>query len=262
MAEGPAIIVSQDGPVARVTMNRPAVHNAFNEEVIAALAAAFQRLGQDERVRAVVLAGEGPSFSAGADLEWMRRAASWSEEENRRDALALAAMLRSIAECPRPVVARVQGNAFGGGVGLVAAADLAVATRSAQFAFTEVRLGLAPATISPYVVEKIGPGWALRLFLTGERVSAQRAQEIGLVYRVVPDEELDAAVEETLRALLSGGPHAQAEIKRLVRTVVASRGPQVDEFTSSLIAGLRTGTEGQEGIRAFLERRRPEWSVH
>ena len=256
---GQVVRLDRDGPVARVTLDRPQVHNAFNEEVIAGLHEAFRRLAEDDHVRVVVLAGEGPSFCAGADLDWMRRAASWSEEENRRDAAALAAMLRAVAECPRPVVARVHGNAYGGGVGLVAAADLAVAADNVQFAFTEVRLGLAPATIAPHVVEKIGPGWALRLFLTGERIDAQQALRIGLVYRVVPPEELDAAVQEVVRMLLSGGPQAQAACKELVRRVAGDRGPDVDDYTARLIAALRTGPEGQEGIRSFLEKRRPGW---
>ncbi len=255
----PVVRLSRDGPMARVTLARPEVHNAFNEEVIARLHEAFRQVASDDTVRVVVLTGEGPSFCAGADLDWMGRAASWSAQENERDAAALAAMLRAVAECPRPVVARVQGNAYGGGVGLVAAADLAVAASTAQFAFTEVRLGLVPATIAPYVVEKIGPGWALRLFLTGERIDAEQALRIGLLYRVVPPEGLDAAVEGLVRTLLLGGAQAQAACKELVRRVASDRGPEVDEYTARLIASLRTGPEGQEGIRSFLDKRRPRW---
>lgn len=259
MAGGDFVRVERRGPVVRVVMDRPDVHNAFNETVIAELAAAFEGLRDDASARVVVLASEGKSFSAGADLDWMRRAAGFSEEENRRDAAALAAMLRSIAECPHPVVARVQGGAFGGGAGLVAASDLAIAAESAQFGFTEVRLGLIPATISPHVVEKIGPGWAMRLFLTGERFDATRALDIGLVYHVVPDEDLDAAVQETVDALLSGGPQAQAMCKEMIRRVAATRGREVDDYTSGLIGRARTRAEGQQGIRAFLEKRKPEW---
>ncbi len=254
-----AVKVSRDGPVARVTLCRPEVHNAFNEEVIALLAQAFIALREEEGLRVVVLQGEGPTFCAGADLGWMRRAASWGEEENRRDALALASMLRLVATFPRPVVARVQGGAYGGGVGLMAAADLAIAAEDAQFAFTEVRLGLAPATISPYVIEKIGPAWARRLFLTGERISARRAYELGLLYRVVPPEELDDAVTETVRALLRGGPQAQFACKELVARVSADPSPQVDDYTSRLIAQLRASEEGREGVQAFLEKRDPRW---
>jgi len=254
-----AVKVSRDGPVARITLCRPEVRNAFNEEVIALLAQAFIALRDEETLRVVVLEGEGPIFCAGADLDWMRRAASWSEEENRRDAMALASMLRLVATFPRPVVARVQGGAYGGGAGLVAAADLAIAAEDAQFAFTEVRLGLAPATISPHVIEKIGAAWARRLFLTGERISARRAYELGLLYRVVPSDELDAAVAETVRAILQGGPLAQATCKELVARVSADLSPQVDEYTSRLIAQLRAGEEGREGVLAFLERRSPRW---
>jgi methylglutaconyl-CoA hydratase len=254
-----AVQVSRDGPVATVTLCRPEVRNAFNEEVIALLAQAFMALRDQEGLRVVVLQGEGPTFCAGADLEWMRRAASWSEEENRRDALALASMLRLVATFPRPVVARVQGGAYGGGVGLIAAVDLAIAAEDAQFAFTEVRLGLAPATISPYVIEKIGPAWARRLFLTGEPISARRAYELGLLYRIVPPAELDAAVAETVRAILQGGPQAQAACKELVARVAADPSPQVDEYTSRLIAQLRAGEEGREGVQAFLEKRAPRW---
>lgn len=246
------------GAVATVTLRRPEVHNAFNERVIAQLREAFDRLRDDAATRVVVLTGEGRSFSAGADLEWMRRAAESSEEENRRDAAALAAMLRAVAGCPHPVVARVQGSAFGGGAGLVAAADIAVAAESAQFGFTEARLGLVPATVAPYVVEKIGPGWALRLFLTGERFDAARALAIGLAYRAVPDAELDAAVEEVVAALLAGGPQAYRVCKELVRRVARDR-EGVDDYTAALIARVRASDEGREGVRAFLEKRKPGW---
>ncbi len=241
-------------------MNRPQVHNAFNEQVIAQLGAAFGALATDATVRVVLLAGEGRSFSAGADLDWMRRAAEFSEEDNRGDAAALAAMLRAVAECPRPVVARVQGSALGGGAGLVAAADIAVASESAIFGFTEVRLGLVPATIAPHVVEKIGPGRALPLFLTGERFDSAQALAIGLVHRVVPDGELDSAVEQVIDALLSGGPQAQQACKQLVRRVAAADGGSgVDAYTADLIARLRSGDEGREGVHAFLEKRSASW---
>ena len=185
---GEYLKLTVDGPVANVTMARPDVHNAFSEHLIAQLHDAFRSLGEDDSVRVVVLTGEGKSFSAGADLDWMRRAASFSEEENLRDAATAAALWRAVAECPKPVVARVHGNAFGGGAGLVAASDIAIAAENAMFGFTEVRLGLLPATVAPHVVEKIGPGRALPLFLTGERFDAQRALAIGLVHQVVPPE--------------------------------------------------------------------------
>jgi methylglutaconyl-CoA hydratase len=250
-------IVRRDA-VATVTVRRPEVHNAFNERVIAELNEAFDAVSSDDDVRVVVLAGGGRSFSAGADLDWMRRAAAFSEEENRRDAAALAKMLRAMAECPRPVVARVQGSAFGGGAGLVAASDIAVAAASARFGFTETRLGLVPATIAPHVIEKIGPGWALRLFLTGERFDAARALSIGLVYRVVPDEELDVAIDDVVATLLAGGPQAQRACKELVRRV-AFDSQEIDEYTSELIARVRSSDEGREGVLAFLEKRDPRW---
>lgn len=259
---GSAAFVSCDleGPVARITIRRPEVHNAFNEEVISQLHSAFVNASAEGAVRVIVLTGEGRTFSAGADVDWMRRAADFNEEENRRDAAALAAMLRSVAECPRPVVARVQGGAFGGGAGLVAASDIAVAGRSASFGFTEVRLGLVPATIAPHVVEKIGVGHALPLFLTGERFGADRALAIGLVHRVVADADLDAEVEKVVSSLLEAGPRAQAVCKGMVRRAAREDSARVDAYTAGLIASVRSGPEAREGVRAFLEKRRPGWA--
>jgi methylglutaconyl-CoA hydratase len=254
------VIVSRDGPVARVTMNRPEVHNAFNEGLITGLQAAFDGLRDDSSVRVVVITGEGRSFSAGADLQWMRRAATWSEGENRKDAVALAKMLRTIAEFPKPVVARIHGNAFGGGSGLAAAADVAVAVESALFGFTEVRLGLVPATIAPHVVAKIGAGRARPLFVTGERLTADRAFEIGLVQRVVPDDELDSAVTDVVSGLLECSPAAQAAAKELVRFLARADAAEADAYTADLIARLRTSEEGREGVNAFLEKRKPGWA--
>ena len=252
--------LAHTGPVARITMARPEVHNAFNEELIAQLHAAFANAISDASVRVIVLAGEGKSFSVGADLNWMRRAATWSEEENRRDSRALTAMLRAVAECPKPVVARVHGAAMGGGAGLTACADVAIAAESATFAFSEVRLGLAPATIAPHVIARIGPGRALPLFLTGERFDARRAYEVGLVHRVVPDAELDAAVDEAVAALLAGSPQAQAACKQLVREVTDRPRGETDAYTAQLIASLRTSEEGREGVTAFLDKRKPRWA--
>ena len=252
--------VTRDGAVATVTIRRPDVHNAFDEHVIAQLAEAFTGLSTEPVVRAVILTGEGRSFSAGADLTWMRRAASFSESENRRNAASLAAMLRGVAECPVPVVAKVQGGAFGGGAGLVAAADIAVAAEPARFGFTEVRLGLVPATIAPHVVEKIGAGNARRLFLTGERFDAAEARSIGLVHLVAPGEELDTVVDGVVHAILAGGPDAQRICKELVRNVRANTA-EVDSYTASLIAVVRGGAEGREGVAAFLEKRAPDWAA-
>lgn len=252
------VTVEREGAVATVTIRRPDVHNAFNEDVIAQLHGAFTSLAADAAVRAIVLAGEGRSFSAGADLDWMRRAASFSHDENRRDAAALAAMLDAVATFPRPVVARVQGAAFGGGAGLAAAADIAIAAESARFAFTEVRLGIVPVTIARHVVRRIGAGRALALFLTGERIDASRAREIGLVHRVAADDALDAAVRETLDALLAGGPEAQGAVKQLVRHV-ASEDAALDAYAAEMIARVRASDEGREGVAAFLEKRAPRW---
>ena len=266
---GEHLTVSRRGPVATVTMTRPEVHNAFNEALIAELHAAFLELGADGGVRVIVLAGEGKSFSAGADLDWMRRMAAASEADNRADAQRLAAMLRAVAECPRPVIARVHGAAIGGGAGLTACADIAIAEESAVFAFAEVRLGLAPATIAPHVIEKIGLGRALPLFLTGERFDTTFAERIGLAHRTVPAAQLDAAVASTVEALLTGSPAAQASIKTLVRrmTRLVGHPPQadspdttVDAYTSELISAIRASEEGREGVAAFLEKRKPGWT--
>lgn len=249
---------TRSGPVDTITLCRPEVHNAFNEQVVADLAAAFVQVGASPETRVVVLAGEGPSFCAGADLEWMQRAAAFTEAENRRDAEALAAMLRAVAECPCPVVASVQGSAFGGGAGLAAAADIAIAGESARFAFTEVRLGIVPATIARHVIRKIGPGHALPLFLTGERFGAARALALGLVHRVVPDGELRQAVSETIDALLAGGPDAHRRVKEVVRHM-APDDAELDAYAAALIAQVRSGTEAREGMAAFLEKRAAPW---
>lgn len=250
----------RSGPVDTITLRRSEVHNAFNEQVIAELAAAFEAVRRSDSTRVVVLAGEGRSFSAGADLDWMRRAALFSEQENLRDAEALAAMLRAVAECPCPVVAQVQGSALGGGAGLAAAADIAIAGESARFAFTEVRLGIVPATIARHVVRKIGVGRALPLFLTGERFDASRALALGLVHRVVPDADLGAAVGETVDALLAGGPEAQRRVKELMRRV-AQDDAGLDAYAAQLIARVRTSAEARDGVAAFLEKRTARWVV-
>jgi methylglutaconyl-CoA hydratase len=255
----PTVRIGQADPVATLTMARPEVHNAFNEHLIAALHEAFLELGRDPAVRVIVLAGEGKSFSVGADLDWMRRMGSASEEENRRDATKLAAMLRTVAECPKPVVARVHGNVLGGGAGLTAAADVAIAGESAVFGFSEVRLGLAPATIAPHVIEKIGAAHALPRFLTGDRFDAREALRIGLVYRVVPDDAIDEAVSAVVEALLAGGPEAQVASKQLVRRVGATPRGEIDAYTAELIGGIRASGEGREGVTAFLDKRKPNW---
>ena len=231
-----------------VTLARPERRNAFDAAMIAELAEAFVAVG---RARAVVLAGDGPSFSAGADVDWMRSSVDLSYEANVADANALRAMLEAIDGCTAPVVARVQGHALGGGAGLVAAADIAVASADAVFAFSEVKLGIIPAVISPFVLAKIGPGQARRWFVTGERFDAETALRIGLVHEVATD--LDTAVDRIVGELLSAGPLAARWAKRLVR-----ERPDGSE-TARWIAERRTSDEGQEGLRAFLERSQPNW---
>jgi methylglutaconyl-CoA hydratase len=263
MSEEPIVLSTREGGVARVTMNRPQLHNAFDEALIAGLAATFQALAEDEAVRAVVLAGAGRSFSAGADLNWMKRAASYDEEQNREDARNLERMLRTIDDCPKPVVAMVQGAAIGGGMGLVAACDIAVAGEAARFATSEVRLGIVPAVISPFVVRAIGPREARRWFLTAERFGAEEARRIGLVHEVVPAERLEARVGEIVGELLKGGPAAIASAKQLVRLVemMPQGGSILAEATVGMIAERRASSEGREGIAAFLEKRKPGWTA-
>jgi enoyl-CoA hydratase/carnithine racemase len=240
--------VERDGSVLRITLARPDRRNAFDAALIAELAEAFVDVG---RARAVLLAGEGPSFCAGADVDWMRASAGLSFDENVADANALRRMFEAIDGCPAPVVARVQGHALGGGAGLVAVADIAIAAPGTVFAFSEVRLGIIPAVISPFVLPRIGPGAARRYFVSGERFDAATALRIGLVSEVADD--LDAAVERVLGELLSAGPHAARWAKRLVRE--RPDGPE----TARWIAERRTSEEGQEGLKAFLEKRPPGW---
>jgi methylglutaconyl-CoA hydratase len=243
-----ALRIERDGPLLRVTMARPDRRNAFDAALIAELTDAFSDI---DDARAVVLAGEGPSFSAGADVEWMRSSIELSYDENVADALRLRAMLDATDGCPAPVIARVQGHALGGGCGLVACSDIVVAHPDAQFAFSEVKLGIVPAVISPFALAKIGSSAARRYFVTGERFDAATALRIGLVQEVTP--ELDAAVEAVAGELLSAGPAAARAAKGLARAPLAA------EETARLIAERRTSEEGQEGLRAFLEKRPPRW---
>ncbi|MBX3471424.1 MAG: enoyl-CoA hydratase/isomerase family protein [Planctomycetes bacterium] len=246
--------------VARIWLDRPDVHNAFDDEVIAALAAAVDEANQHPRVRVIVLGGRGRSFSAGADLEWMRRAAGWTPEQNSQDAARLAGMLRALAASPKVTVARVHGAAVGGGMGLVAACDMAIASERARFGLSEVKLGLIPAVISPHVIEKVGVGRARALFVTGQRFDAAFAERIGLVARVVPDEEaLDLAIEEVIAEVRTSGPDAVRAAKELVRIVPTLTEDQVDAWTAEQIAGRRATPEAREGMAAFLEKRAPAW---
>ncbi len=255
------LLCLRDGPVARLRMNRPDLHNAFDAMLIAALTGALEALARDDEVRVVVLEGDGPSFSAGADLNWMRGMAAAGENENREDALALARLMRALDELPKPTIARVHGAAFGGGVGLVACCDIAIAATEAKFGLTESKLGLLPAVISPYVIEAIGPRQARRWFATAELFDAATALQIGLLHAVVPADGLDAAVDRQVGLLLKAGPLASAQAKSLVRRVASETGrDRLDADNAALIARLRVSPEGQEGLGAFLDKRTPRWA--
>ena len=263
MAEAPQehpLALERVGAVARLRLDRPALHNAFDSGLISALTAALDRLAYDPDVRVVVLEGSGASFSAGADLNWMRGMASASEAENRDDALALARLMRTLDELPKPMIARVQGAAFGGGVGLVACCDIAIGVPEAKFGLTESKLGLLPAVISPYVIAAIGQRNARRYFATAELFDAAEARRIGLLHEVVDAAALDAAVQRQVDLLLKAGPIASSLAKSLVRDVAAhADGAKHDADNAALIARLRVSPEGQEGLSAFLDKRKPSW---
>ena len=249
----------EDG-VARVTLNRPELRNAFDDALIAKLSSAFAELGTDGSVRVVVLAGNGPAFCAGADLNWMKRMAGYSYDENLADAKALADMLAALDRLPKPTIARVHGPVFAGGTGLVAACDIAVGTPEAKFCLSEAKLGLSPATISPYVIRAMGERLARRYFLTAEVFDAQEAHRIGMLSLLVPSAELDAAVGELVKHLLAGGPESHAKIKALIRDVAGRRPDDaLAAETAKRIAEIRGSAEGREGIAAFLEKRKASW---
>jgi methylglutaconyl-CoA hydratase len=254
------LTVSITDKVATVTLNRPQVRNAFNEHAIAELALVFDELGRNDLVRAVVLAANGPAFCAGADLNWMKTMAGFSDDENAADAARLTDMLHTIYACPKPVVAKVQGDCYAGGLGLAAACDVVVASEAANFCLSEVKLGLIPATISPYVIKAMGEHAARRYFLTAERFDAREAYRIGLAHEVVPPETLDTAVAAIVVALIKNSPHAVCEAKKLVRDIA---GQPIDEAlladTATRIAAIRASMEGREGVAAFLEKRKPSW---
>jgi methylglutaconyl-CoA hydratase len=248
------------GGVARVTMSRPDVFNAFDEAMIGELDAAFEALADDATVRLIVLAGDGKHFSAGADLQWMRRASEATHEWNLADARRFAAMLARIESCPKPTLARVQGAALGGGVGLVCACDIAIAAATASFSVSEARFGILPAVIGPYLTNAVGKRQARRLALTTERIDAAEALAIGLVQQVVAPEAIDAAVDRVQRELLAGGPLAQREIKQLfAQLAVGPIDAEVRELTAQTIARVRGTDEAREGFAAFLAKRPPSW---
>lgn len=254
------LLTRRDGAVEYLTLNRPAVRNAFNETMVAELCDWAQQVRLEGDVRVAVIAGAGAAFSAGADLAWMAGAVRYTRDENMLDALATSRMFAALDQLPMPVVGRVQGAALGGGAGLAAVCDVVVAEDSAIFGFTEVRLGLVPAVISPFVLAKIGRSAARELFLTGARFSAHRAREIGLVHAAVPSQDLDAAVSGYVAQLLSGGREAMATAKRLIAEVWQAPLETAQAITAQAIAARRVSAEGQEGLTAFLEKRPPTWS--
>jgi methylglutaconyl-CoA hydratase len=249
-----------DHGVARVRLNNPDKHNAFDDEIIGELTEAFVAIADNSNVRVMVLGSEGKSFSAGADLEWMKRMASYSYDENLRDASALALMLKTLNEIPQPTIARVQGAAFGGAVGLISCCDMAVAASAASFSLSEVKIGLVPATISPYVIAAIGQRAARRYFVTAERFDAHRALQLGLVNEVVDAEQLDQEIDRLINTLLANGPEAVTGAKQLVFDVAGKPiDQQLIDATCETIAAIRVSEQGQEGLQAFLERRKPQW---
>ncbi len=254
------LTVSIADKVATVTLNRPDLRNAFNEHSIAELALVFDELGRNELVRAIVLAANGPAFCAGADLNWMKKMAGYSHSENQEDAMRLADMLRTIYLCPKPTVAKVQGDCYAGGMGLVAACDIVVSVDTACYCLSEVKLGLIPATISPYVIKAMGEQAARRYFLTAERFDAKEAQRIGFAHEVVTADELDTTVAGIAKGLVNNSPNAVMEAKKLVREVVGA--PVTDALladTANRIAAIRASMEGREGVASFLEKRKPSW---
>ncbi len=255
MAYKTLLVEERDGIVS-VTLDRPDVHNAFNDELIAEAVDLFGAMGSRD-ARAVVLRGTGPSFCAGADLNWMSRMVSYTREENIRDSSLLAKMYALIDECPLPVIGRIQGAAIGGGVGLVAVCDVAIAAKDCKFGLSEVKLGILPAVISPYVIGKIGRSHARALFLTGERFDAERALRIGLVHRITDD--LDAAVEETVKQLRTSGPEAVRECKKLIAYVGSHELEEAIPYTIDAIATRRVSSEGQAGMKAFLAKEKAPW---
>jgi methylglutaconyl-CoA hydratase len=261
MPDRPPLQVLREGPLATVRLDRPEVRNAFDDRLAAALRASFEELGADPAVRVVVLAGAGTAFCAGGDVNWMRAGGRLPKEQNLEDAKGFVSAYAAIDRCPKPVVARVQGAAYGGGAGLVAVADIVVAAAGTQFSFPEVKLGIVPAAISPYVVSKIGWSWARRWFLSGEKFDADTALRLGLVHRVVPEADLDAAVAESVKALLLGGPEAHTRVKRLMKglNALAPDGALLD-LTARTIADARASGEGQRGLTAFLEKEPPPWA--
>ncbi|MEW5807473.1 MAG: enoyl-CoA hydratase-related protein [Acidobacteriota bacterium] len=254
------IVTGEEGKVFKVILSRPEKHNAFDDITILELIEAFREASTSDRIRVVLLKAEGKNFCAGADLEWMRRARTFTLEENRQDALRLAEMVQGIFSMPVPVICRVHGAVFGGGVGLVAACDIVIASEEATFSLSEVKVGIAPATIYPILLRKIGESVCRRIMLTGEQFGAVAAKEFGLVHKVVSVDLLDDAVQDVVSMILQNGPQAIASCKELALRVPSMTLVEAKEFTTEMIARLRLSDEGQEGLTAFLEKRKPKWT--
>ena len=256
-----ALAIERQGPIGLITMNRPERHNAFDDAIIAEMTESLRSMEAEDGIRVVVLSGAGPSFSAGADLQWMKRMAGFSRDENQRDAMALATLMRTLAFLRKPTLARVHGAAYGGGVGLVACCDIAIGSHNAAFALSEAKLGLTPAVISPYVVAAIGERAARRYFLSAEKFDAAEAWRLGLLHDLAPDDAaMDEKIGDTIEAILLGGPTAQREAKELIRAVAGRPvTSEVIQDTAERIARLRSSPEGREGVAAFLEKRRAAW---
>lgn len=253
------ISISQQAAVTTISLNRPELHNAFNPELIGELRQALTAIAADRSTRVVILTGNGPSFSAGGDLSWMQASANYTAEQNIADAENLDAMFDLLNSMPQPVIGRINGAALGGGAGLVACCDLAVAVEQAKFGFTEVKLGLIPAVIAQYVVPKIGVSHSRALFISGERFSAERAFEIGLIHAITSEEELDQTVGYLVERMLSGGPQAMAQAKKLVQAIWEMERSAAKRYAIEAIAQARTSAEGQAGLAAFLTKRKPQW---
>ncbi|NIP42113.1 MAG: enoyl-CoA hydratase/isomerase family protein [candidate division Zixibacteria bacterium] len=259
MSEYSTIKFEKEDKVARITFCRPEIHNAFNSDMIRELTGAFNKMKDDKDVRVIVMTGEGKSYCAGADLNWMRAVKDYSYEQNLKESLELAALFRLIYEFPRPVIGRINGAAIGGGTGFVAVTDIAIAADTAIFSFSEVKIGVVPACISPYVVKRVGEGRAREFFLTGERLTAQRALEAGLVNQAVQAEELDTAVDKMIKQILTSGPDAIGVCKDLLHNIANQNMDEAEKYTAEVIANLRKSPEGQEGMDAFLNKRKPNW---
>lgn len=245
--------------IVRIVLNRPDIHNAFNDEMIQGLIDAFEDIEKDESLRLVTITGEGKSFCAGADLNWMKKMVGYSDEENYQDSVKLAGLFQAINNCSLPVLAKVNGATLGGGTGVIAACDFVLSAKSAKFGFTEARLGLVPAVISPFVMAKIGESEARAWFLSGERFEAERAKDMGLVHEITPLDNLDTEFEKWVEKFLKAGPAAAREAKALIKNVLVLDKDKVTDFTCKTISRIRIGTEGQEGMKALLEKRKPSW---